>query len=355
MRRAWLLSAALCTPGAAAAEDDGFVLYEPYNTGWAFYMDNDALSLANRDQQYTGGFALTLSGRRAREYAVSLDPALKWLDRLTGIAGYYERGYRRQLHGFEIGLTAFTPEDTQTAEPIFDDRPYASLVFLANNQQTVLVEEDESVQTTFALGLLGTRIPQQVQDGIHGLIGSDRPAGWRNQISEGGELTFVYGGRWMKALAAADDGGGRRRDVAGFVGGAVGYTTIALAGLNWRYGRIGTPWWAFNPNYGVSINMGAPVATRERAGGNNELFLWGGAAIGYVFYNAFLQGQFRDSEVSFDHDRIDPWLVDLTLGVTYEFEPGWDLVFALRTQSQPLRGSVGLSPVWGGLIISRSY
>ena len=164
-----LALAAALVPAVAGSDEfdeDGFVAYEPYNTGWAFYLDNDALAMARRDQQYTGGFALTLSGRRARESALSLDPLLKGLDRLTGIASLYEYGYRQQLHSIQFGLTAFTPEDTDLASPIFDDRPYASLVFLANNQQTVLLEEGASVQTTFALGLLGTRIPQAVQDSL---------------------------------------------------------------------------------------------------------------------------------------------------------------------------------------------
>ena len=339
----------------ATADGPGFVLYEPYNTGWAFYADNDALAMTRRDQQYTGGFALTLSGRRAAEYAVSLDPVLGWLDRVSGVAGFYQRGYRRQLHGLQLGLTAFTPEDTTTPAPIRNDRPYASLVFLANNRQTVLLEDNSSVQTTFALGLLGTRIPQELQDTIHRAIDSPVPSGWQHQVSDGGELTFIYGGRWQKALFERRQGGAADAEISTFVGGALGYDTVVVAGLNWRYGRINTPWWSFNPNYGVTINMGAPVAAGDRRRSRGELFLWGGLGAGYTLYNAFLQGQFRDSEVTFDRDEIQPWLLDLTLGLSLEAAPGLHLTFAVRAQSAPLREGSDAAPLWGGLIVQRSY
>ena len=44
--------------------------YEKYSTGWAFYLDNDALTTGDSDEDYTGGFAVTLSGRRATEYPI---------------------------------------------------------------------------------------------------------------------------------------------------------------------------------------------------------------------------------------------------------------------------------------------
>ena len=57
--------------------------YEKYSTGWAFYLDNDALTTGDNDEDYTGGFAVTLSGRRATEYPISLDGWLNGLDRFS--------------------------------------------------------------------------------------------------------------------------------------------------------------------------------------------------------------------------------------------------------------------------------
>ena len=120
------------TQPAAGQEFEDYVLPEPYSTGWAFYIANDVLALLNRDQQYTGGFTVTFSGRRATEYWFSLDPALKTLDRWSRFDRAYARGWRRQTHNIEFGMVAFTPEDIDTSEPIFNDRPYGSLVFVSN-------------------------------------------------------------------------------------------------------------------------------------------------------------------------------------------------------------------------------
>ncbi len=38
---------------------------EKHNTGWALYLDNDALTTGRRDEDYTGGFTFTFSGARA--------------------------------------------------------------------------------------------------------------------------------------------------------------------------------------------------------------------------------------------------------------------------------------------------
>ena len=57
--------------------------YEKYSTGWAFYLDNDALTTGESDEDYTGGFAVTLSGRRETEYHISLDGWLNGLDRFS--------------------------------------------------------------------------------------------------------------------------------------------------------------------------------------------------------------------------------------------------------------------------------
>ena len=48
-------------------------LKEPENTGWSIQLDNDAFHGSSRDQDYTGGLAITFSGRRVLDYRISVN------------------------------------------------------------------------------------------------------------------------------------------------------------------------------------------------------------------------------------------------------------------------------------------
>jgi len=122
---------------------------EKYNSGWLLNLDNDIL--AERDRDYTGGIALTLSGRRAQEYLVSLEGARNWLDDLLGIDKLYTDQPHFQLHSVQYGAMLFTPEDTADPAPIFDDRPYGSLFYISNTELTVVPSADKAYLSTLRL------------------------------------------------------------------------------------------------------------------------------------------------------------------------------------------------------------
>ncbi len=113
--RSLLALSLLMGPGASSAiwvED--IRLTEPENTGWSFQFDNDVFVGGNKDQDYTGGVAVTLSGNRA----------------------------------------------------------YASLFFLNSTEQAVFPERALSVKSSFTLGLLGLDFADDLQSGIHKVLGS---------------------------------------------------------------------------------------------------------------------------------------------------------------------------------------
>src|SRR5690606_20781485 len=95
-----------------------------------FALDNDLLQFGDRDFDYTGGFAVTLAGRRAAEWPISLDRAAGWLEPLVPREGQ-DASPRFILHALQIGLIAFTPDELNVAARIANDRPYASLLFAA--------------------------------------------------------------------------------------------------------------------------------------------------------------------------------------------------------------------------------
>ena len=354
---AGLLAAAAAAAGSGSeAPPDAPLGPEPYDTGWSLYVDNDALTLINRDQQYTGGFALTLSGRRAVEYPWSLDPVLGWLDRATGFASLSRRGPRSVRHSFEVGVTVFTPADVEASAPIRDDHPYAGLVFVSNTRQSVLLDERISYQSTFALGVLGTDIPRGIQNVFHEALDSQKPQGWDNQVSDGGEPTFNYVVSRQQPHWIDDDHRGLDFDIRSIIGASIGYTTQVGAGINWRLGRIRTPWWGFNPDYSEYINLGTPVASKSASRGDSrELFLWGGLQVRQRFYNALLEGQFRDSEVTFDRGELESTLLEGSIGITWGSAGGTRITAALRGRTPELEDADGLDPFWGSVIISRAF
>lgn len=348
-----LISLVLISVPGLASDLDPF--YEKDRTGWALYIDNDLLTGGDNDQDYTGGIAITLSGARAAEHSLSV---FGWLTALNSFSGL-ERVYRDrnlfQRHNFEIGFTLFTPVDISTSEPIADDHPYASLFFVSNTQQTVLPDQHVSYQSSLTVGFLGLELAEDVQGLIHNLTGSDKPQGWANQVSAGGEPTARYGVSRLKTHFLRQGRRGLRTELKTSLEANIGFSTDVAAGVSWRWGRINTPWWSYNPHQAEYINLGAPMTSSGASGGRREFYVWAGASLKYRFHNAILQGQFRDSEVTFERSELEPVIAEAWIGVTREFRGGYSASLFLRGRSQEIRSLSGDPPVWGGIIFSRAY
>ena len=330
---------------------------EPWNRGWAFYTDNDLFAFVSRDQQYTGGAALELAGRRAREYPVSLDPIVGVADRLSRFARVSRDrpGFRR--HSLTVGLAAFTPEDISDPEPIRDDHPYGSLLVMGNTRQTVLTDRPVSYSSTFLLGLLGTNVAREFQNFFHDIGDTERAQGWSNQISDAGEPTFKYGVNRQALLVPPDPGKRLPFDVRSDQFASVGFNTQVGMSATVRWGRIRRPWWQWQAFQGDYLDFGSPTAHTGRAGqAGPEWFFWLGAAARVRLYNALLEGQFRDSEVTFSRSELRLLQGERVLGAAADvFETRWRTEFELRWRTREIPGAAGQAPVWGRISISRSW
>ena len=147
----------------------------------------------------------------------------------------------------EFGISAFTPDDIRSAEPQYDDRPYASILYLTSRKQTVSSDARSAMTSELALGVLGLSIADAVQTSIHEQL-QDYPGdtpyspnGWHLQVSDGGEPTFRYSLAWQDLLA--DTG---YFDLQWIRQANVGYYTNAAVGAAFRVGAIESPWWAFS-------------------------------------------------------------------------------------------------------------
>jgi len=340
-RPGWLLGMAgalvLALPAAAEPQADES---EPANGGWAVFIDNDPGGVSD-DQNYTGGVALAFFGDGPAEFPLSLDPVLGALDGVTGLSGVLGGGARPPGRALEFGFASFTPEDITVSEPIDDDHPYACLPFLSNTRQYTGADQQTAYLSTLMVGILGTDLCEAVQDGTHEVVGSDEPKGWDNQISDGGEPTF----RWSvtrRDLLARGRFAGRDSELLGSLGAAVGFTTGVRAGLVGRWGETRSRWATQAPEHAEYVGVAVPG---NRAGGGIRFWELGGT-VRLRAYNALLQGQFRDSEVTFSRDELRPVVGEAWFGHTRSLGAHFTVGLRLRVRSVEIRDSAQDTPVW---------
>jgi hypothetical protein len=308
-------------------------------------IDNDLFAGDNKDRDYTGGMSITLSGERARDGLLSLDPLLRRLDNLSDDGQDADVYYARQ-----IGLLAFTPGNTLVAEVQPDDRPYASLLFLSNGRVRVDADDRGAWTSSLTIGVLGLSVSERLHSAVHELVGSESPRGYDHQISAGGEPTARYTLARQK-LWIADPSG--HVDVKTTVQGSVGFLTETSASISVRAGNFNSPWWGFAPE--LTDYMSAPVPTESYRGGR-ELYVFAGARIKARAYNAFLQGQFRDSEVRYSSDEVEPLLAEAWIGVVTQILDQTQLSYALHYQTAELRnGPAARDSLWGAVQLTHAF
>jgi hypothetical protein len=308
-------------------------------------IDNDLFAGRDDDRDYTGGLAVTFSGESVRDNLLSLDGLLSGIDALAIPGDAAQTHYAQQ-----VGLMAFTPSDTLTREPEYDDRPYASLLFVSNGRVQVEADGRTAWSSSLTVGVLGLSLTENIHSAVHEVVGSERPRGYDHQISAGGEPTARYTLARHNLWIANPTG---TIDVKTTVQGSVGFLTETSAAVSLRIGRFDTPWWSFAPE--LTDYIAAPVPSQARHA-QREFYLFTGARLKARAYNAFLQGQFRDSEVRYSSDEIEPLLVEAWIGVVTEVFEQTQLSYTLRYQSAELRnGPATRDAVWGAVQLSHAF
>ena len=347
-----VLAAALVLPVShASAQDDAWRTWEAEseNSGVRLHIDNDLFAYRNLDRDYTGGLAVTWSGTAARDGLLSLDPLLTRVDGLA--EKLFDSSPAASVrHARQVGLMVFTPNDILTDEAQQADRPYASLLFASNGRVRVDADDRGAWTSSLTVGFLGLHVSETLHDLVHEAVGSEKPQGYDHQISAGGEPTA----RYMLArhnLVYADPTG--RIDVKTTVAGSVGFLTETSAAVSMRIGRFDTPWWTFSPELADYIAAPTPV---ESLGQQREVYFFAGARVTARAYNAFLQGQFRHSDVRYSYSEIEPLVGHAWVGVMTQLLPNTELSYALHYQTAEVRdGKAARDAFWGGVQLAHSF
>lgn len=312
---------------------------EPQDRGLAIYMDQDLfVPFSNEDRDYTMGMAF--------EFFWEKDKGLYPFDNLIKKAGQWLGISDKDndiVDSFMLGTLAYTPDNLSDSQPIFNDRPYASLIYLSNKR--VRADSERALATEFLLGIIGTGFAREVQTEFHAwyrsLNDSDepvKPLGWDHQISDGGELTMRFrltNSRLHTKLSVPGT-----VDVSSTIGLSLGFQTNASASVAVRLGNIKSRFWSlpFDP-----VNRGNFVPSRAR----NEWYFWSAMRALVVAYDALLQGQFRDSDVEYSADEIERLVYDGGSGFTWGFEKS-QLTISVNAKSSDLK-VMSRKQVWGGV------
>jgi len=322
--------------------------------GWTVHVDNDLFALTDRDRDYTAGVAFSLGGGAARTRVPFLFRALDGFDGALAVGPFAPRG-RDEGRALEIGLLLFTPQDLAASAPLFDDRPYASLFYASSTTLRHDEERGVAYQTSLTLGLLGLPLAGELHKRVHDAFGSVEPRGYDHQISAGGEPTFRYTASRYQLLA---DGAleGRPYSVRLGTDASLGYVTEINSEIAVRWGRTRLAWWESPP--GSSEYAGHPPVHGPRNGRGDrvEVLLEAGAKLRLRLYNAFLEGQFRESDVELAFGDLNHVLLETWLGVTTVLKGRLSVSYTIRHQTKELdTGRGARSFTWASIGVAQQF
>lgn len=329
----------LCLTALVSSATQAEELNPSKDFGIGIYVDQDLfIPFTNEDRDYTMGVAL--------EFFWAKERGLYLLDGLVRSAGEWlgiDRSDRDIVYSFKLGTLAYTPDDLADTQPIYDDRPYSSLIYLSNKR--VRADSEDALAAEVSIGVLGTSLAGEFQSAFHSWYrdfdNSDEPVepmGWDHQISSGGELTLRLRLSKSELYPALSVPG--RFDVSSTVGLSLGFQTNASVGAAMRFGSIKSPFWSlpFDP-----VNRGnfLPFTAVD------EWYFWTALRTHLIGYDALLQGQFRDSEVTYSYDQIEALVYDGAFGFTWGIGKS-QFTFSANSKTSDLKHS-SRTQTWGSV------
>ena len=310
---------------------------EPQDKGVGIYIDQDLfVPFTNEDRDYTMGVAV--------EFFWAKDKGLYPFDNLVRQAAELvgmKDSDKNIVYSFMLGTLAYTPDDLSNTLPIYNDRPYSSLIYLSNKR--VRADNKNAIATEVLLGLIGSNFGRDAQSTFHSLYrevaGTSEPVeprGWAHQISNGGELTMRL--RFSNSRLQLSSPG--LWDFATTAGVSLGFQTNISGGLAFRLGDIKSQFWSlpFDP-----VNRGnfLPASPQD------EWYFWTALRGHIVAYDALLQGQFKSSTVKFTADEIERFVYDGAFGITIGHRKS-QITFSANMKSSDLKFT-SRHQIWGNI------
>jgi lipid A 3-O-deacylase len=268
---------------SAQAQEEGASSRSSYDYAFVGTIDDDSSNLAGpgSDQAYTGGYRYS--------FVFTKDKTPWWASVDENLTPIHQRTF-----GIAISQELFTPDDIYSSNFLPNDRPYAAWFFLGLSS---------SYQTEFSNSMfemdIGTVGPdaqgQQLQNGIHEILGDRFANGWANQLYSEPTLQFFYQRRFSSLGGSVSIETPKRFDFIPYYSIAVGnvYDVASVGGyLRWGLGDLPND---FGPSRPTS-KSGDGYARLQGRAPSSDLYFFGGLEGSFVARNMFLDGNtFRPS------------------------------------------------------------
>ena len=332
----------------------------------SFRFENDMFSPTNDDQNYTYGMAWSWGDFKARKHILNFqkDKELLW--------GLLPKTSLKEDRFFQIGLTNFTPDNLSSYDPIIDDRPYASLLYLHSEITKYNENTAYTIGTTY--GFSGLRLGGKLQavwhDFLRWSLNSNEPVepkGWSNQVNDGGAFSGKLNFSAHKRLSDLSSGANfdlvlnAEAYIGYYIGADIGATLIVgcdilpfvnCEPLTYRLPHhvtsLAKPMSSGNKNAGSSDKW-KPIITSLR---NSYMFF--NISEAYVDYNLFLQCGDRAAHC-FESEQLNKEITEMTLGIVLPFE-SWELTLSVHKRDREFNiNGEGREHEWGGFTINWKY
>jgi len=243
---------------------------------------------------------------------------------------------------FSVFHGVYTPADGEAVEPIANDRPYAAALLLGAGYSAR--RGDSLHNTQLRLGIVGPSAKgEQLQNGVHKIIGAKQSHGWQNQLHDEPVLQLLH--ERLHRMEFASVPWGFESDLIGHWGGSLGnFATYANAGAEWRFGRNLSTDFGTDPLRTEGENVARGIAPPQRWAWH--VFLSFDARA--VAHNITLDGNTWKDSPGVDKRRL---VADFGYGVAV-VHGSWKLVLSQYLRTREFEGQQH-HPVFGCLTLVR--
>jgi len=198
-----------------------------------FTFENDVFF--GEDRYYTNGVQFEKRYRWALTTAKDLE-----LPILNRACTYFScEGYQLRARSHKLGQLMYTPSDIAVSSPQPEDRPWAGLLYYAQDNYMLAPDGNSLTKFTLQVGVKGpASLAEKTQKAIHKIINSQTPQGWSNQGgSELGLMLAVERRIALKNLSGGSQDGWQWRGAGSWGAAGGNIMTYGAVGLALTFGK----------------------------------------------------------------------------------------------------------------------